>query len=111
MQPDVRRALDDARRAGILIQEVLRDHAFAEFQSDWVLQSAVERQYIVIGEALARVRQKEPDVLAMIDRAEAIIGLRNILVHGYDSADPERVYALSLAPLDRFIQDLALLLA
>jgi len=65
---------------------------FADYQSDMKTQSAVERQLAIIGEALNKI-SKEKDSID-IRNAKQIIGLRNRLIHAYDSIDNAIVWAI-----------------
>ena len=58
---------------------------FEEFLNDRKTYSAVERHLIIIGEAIHKFRNLETEV--KIDDADKIYGLRNRLVHAYDSID------------------------
>ncbi|MBM3554684.1 MAG: hypothetical protein FJX47_03920 [Alphaproteobacteria bacterium] len=63
MQPDSRRYLWDARRAGEAIRAFVEGRDFADYRRNLMLRSAVERQFEIIGEALAQLRridQSEP---------------------------------------------------
>ncbi|MCZ7580720.1 MAG: DUF86 domain-containing protein [Fimbriimonadaceae bacterium] len=64
------------------------------FRSHWIIQSAVERQFEILGEALVRVREFERPIYERIPDAAKIIGLRNIIIHGYDSVDPAILWAI-----------------
>lgn len=44
---------------------------------------ATERQMELIGEALGKVRRTAPDLAERIPNVHKIIGMRNILIHGY----------------------------
>ena len=63
MQRDPKSLLWDAHEAAEVIAAVTAGKSFAEFDRDIVLRSAVERQFEIIGEALAQ--------LARIDAAMA----------------------------------------
>jgi len=65
---------------------------FTIYDKDRKTQSAVERQLVIIGEALNKLRQTEADVL--IENDKQIIGFRNRLVHAYDSIDNSIVWAI-----------------
>ena len=59
-----------------------------------MLRSAVERQFSVLGKALARLAKDSPDVAAKIRDSAKIIGFRNILVHGYAAVDDRLVWGV-----------------
>ena len=64
---------------------------FADYQNDIKTQSAVERQLAIIGEVLNRL-SKENDSIE-IRNSKQIIGLRNCLIHAYDSIDNAIIWA------------------
>jgi uncharacterized protein with HEPN domain len=65
---------------------------FNVYDKDRKTQSAVERQLVIIGEALNRLRQIESEIVLKNDNQ--IIGFRNRLVHAYDSIDNSIVWAI-----------------
>ena len=58
MQRDPKSLLWDAREAAEVIAAVTAGKSFADFDGDIVLRSAVERQFEIIGEALAQLDRK-----------------------------------------------------
>ncbi len=98
MRPETLQNLADARAAADEVRQV----AVAGWQEDRILALAVERLLMIIGEAFVRIRASEPHALDQIADAPKIIGMRNVLVHGYDALDPARIQeaiALSLPEL------------
>ncbi|GMV89406.1 MAG: hypothetical protein AMXMBFR81_23370 [Chthonomonas sp.] len=87
MRLETRRYLEDALAAA---EEVLQI-AIAGWQEDRVLALAIERLLMNVGEALSRVRFSDPDLLNGVPDAFKVIGMRNVLAHGYDSLDPDRI--------------------
>ena len=58
-----------------------------------MVKAAVERKFLVIGEALRRLKREHPEIIEKITGHENIIGFRNVLVHDYlgiDLDQPER---------------------
>lgn len=52
-----------------------------------LVKSAVERQYLIIGEALSRIRKDDLVVFMQVTDGQKIVGFRNVLAHGYDAVD------------------------
>lgn len=64
----------------------------AGYTADLLVRSAVERQFIVIGEALNRLKHVDKEIYDRFQEAGKIIGFRNILVHGYEMVSDELVW-------------------
>lgn len=89
--------------------EVFTDEidGFEAYQKDLKTKSAVERQLAIIGEALMQLRNQ--DLGVEIENSVKIIGLRNRLIHAYDSTEDTIIWAilkLHLPKLKREIQQL-----
>jgi uncharacterized protein with HEPN domain len=57
-----------------------------------IQRAAVEREFEVIGEALARLAKLDVELAAQISEHERIIAFRNILIHGYAEVDDRLVW-------------------
>jgi uncharacterized protein with HEPN domain len=77
----------DVLDAGRAIQRHCGGRTRNDYLADEVLRGFVERKLLVIGEALARVRDVDPAAAAKITDIQRIIAQRNRIVHGYDAAD------------------------
>jgi uncharacterized protein with HEPN domain len=66
--------------------EITRGKSSKDIESDRVLSLALVRLLEITGEAATRVKDTTKRDTPQIPRAE-IVGLRNRLIHGYDSAD------------------------
>jgi len=55
------------------------------------LQRAVERHLEIIGEAIKKIIEINPQIEIT---ASNIIGLRNIIAHAYDSVEPEMLWGI-----------------
>jgi uncharacterized protein with HEPN domain len=52
-----------------------------------MMRAAVERQLEIIGEALNLARQADETLEDRLPEIRQIIGMRNRIIHGYDSVD------------------------
>ena len=66
MRPETAAALYDMSQAADRIVEATRGKDFNDYQGDWYFQSAVERQFEILGEALARIRDLERPIFEQI---------------------------------------------
>jgi len=80
---------EDILRSVQEIESFCHGRTFHDFQEDRALQLIVERELEIIGEALARLRRDHPDLSEQIRDIHKIIGLRNVLAHGYDVLEHE----------------------
>lgn len=84
---------------------------FEQLVGDIVLRSAVERQFEIVGEALARLARVDESTAKLIPNLPRIIAFRNILVHGYAEIDHARVWLVIEKHLPRLRDTLTELLA
>jgi len=91
-----------------LIEDFTADvPSFLAYEEDRKTQSAVERQLVIIGEALNHFRKLEPD--SQIENDKQIVNFRNRLVHAYDSLDNTIIWVIikkHLLPLKAEIQSI-----
>ena len=111
MQRDPKSLLWDAREAADLIATITAGKSFADFDRDVVLRSAVERQFEIVGEALARLARLDPAIAAKIPDLREIVAFRNVLIHGYAVIDRARVWRVVEDNLPELRAALAALLA
>lgn len=72
----------------------MRGRTFDDYAADFMLRSAVERQFEIIGEALRRLEKAAPDLALRLPERSKAITFRNILIHGYDLIDHRIVWSV-----------------
>jgi len=80
---------------------------FENYTDDLKTQSAVERQLGIIGEAINKFEKLYPE--KQLDHSGKIVGLRNRIIHSYDTIDSSMIWAIikkHLGPLKTQAQDL-----
>lgn len=90
-------------------RELMRGHSRDDLDSDRVRMLALVRLLEVVGEAASRVSPGFRDAHPAIPWLQ-IIGLRNRLIHGYDSVDLDVLWQIIVADLPPLITDLQSLL-
>ena len=102
MRRDPRAYLWDVQQGCVNVQSFLSGISLAEYQSNLLLRSAIERQLQNIGEALAQLARLDPELAARVPDYRQLIGFRNVLVHGYATLNHDLVWRAiteSLPPL------------
>jgi len=94
MRPEANKFLYDIQQACRSLTAFLEGKTLDDYLQDELLRSAVERKLMIIGEALNRILQREPDMERQIPDARQIINFRNILVHGYYAIEPQTVWGI-----------------
>src|SRR5262245_8816102 len=110
MRLEALKHLYDMQQACGLLATFLAGKTFDDYESDPLLRSGVERQLMIVGEALNRLGKVEPDAMASITDSRQIIAFRNILVHGYDIIRNEVVWGILDKDLPTLILEVSTLL-
>lgn len=92
VNPRAAKLLWDVLDAARFVADAIASRDADGFAADPMLRLAIERQLITIGEALARLRRDAPEVAPQVPLLHQAVGLRNILVHNYDGAEPGVVW-------------------
>jgi uncharacterized protein with HEPN domain len=98
MQHEPEGFLYEVLEAAKNIESFLDGVTLETFLGSDLIRSAVERKFILIGEALSKLEKMELTVVSRLDDIRNIIGFRHQLVHVYRFVEPKRVY--SIAQLD-----------
>lgn len=106
MPPETAKLLLDMRSATERIVRFTIGKTFADYRSDELLRSAVERQLEVIGEAMIRLAKVAPSVANRISDHRKIAGFRHVLIHGYDAVDDETSWSVVTTKLPLLFAEL-----
>jgi uncharacterized protein with HEPN domain len=92
MRVECKKYLHDIQKACRHIEEFAAGKTFSDYLEDALLQSGVERQFEIIGEALGQMLKVDPGLADAITESRRIISFRNILIHGYSAISSEVVW-------------------
>jgi len=81
---------------------------FEAYQNDLRTRRAVERNIEIIGEALNRVLNKEPEI--NITNSRKIVDTRNRIIHGYDTVSDEIIWSIVIKYLPQLREEVQILL-
>lgn len=94
MPPEVLKCLHDIAQACGLLQQFTAGKTVRDFRDDALLRSAVERQFIIVGEALQQALRLHPDLAKSVTDSRRIVNFRNVIVHGYAQVVPDTVWGV-----------------
>ena len=100
--------LFDIQKSIELIREFTQDQTFEMFQENAMMNSAVERQLSIVGEAIVQLLKLEPNI--SITAARQIAGFRNILIHNYARVSPAVVWTIVQDDLETLYNEVTTLL-
>ena len=109
MQPEARKYLHDIQGACRKLSAFTNGRSLADYLTDEYFQSAVERQFEIVGEALARLHKLDATLAESIPDFRRIISFRNILIHGYATIRHDTVWGVvqsDLPVLTRCVKEL-----
>ena len=94
MPRDERAYLSDILESCQAITAALQGMNLPAYQSTRLVRSSVEREFIIIGEAVAALARITPATFAAITRARRIVDFRNQLTYEYPAVDDALVWAI-----------------
>lgn len=106
MSPEIRKYLFDAQEACCAILDFIHGKTFEDYNRDLLLRSGVERQLMIVGEALSQARHKNPEIESEISHLREIINLRNVIVHGYTVVQNETIWGILEEDLGKLLGEL-----
>lgn len=77
---------------------------FDLFEKDIMRRCVVERKTDIMGEAINRIRKKDPSF--EIPNAKEVINTRNRIIHGYDSVETEFLWGLVVRHIPELKKDI-----
>jgi uncharacterized protein with HEPN domain len=86
--------LEDIACSVSLINQFVEQLDYASYATDLLVRSAVERQLMIVGEAVNQISSRYPERAAELGDVAAIVSFRNRLVHGYASVDQAIVWGV-----------------
>lgn len=110
MRRESAKYLSDILSAVLRLQEFTSEKSFADYKRETMLRSAVEREFIVIGEAISQLAKVDESSVERIADYERIIAFRNVLVHGYDIVDDRLVWGVLVSNLPTLAREVRILL-
>ncbi len=82
MNNKINKFLYDIKLSIEKIEDYVQNKDIDAYSNDGMLKDAVERNFLVIGEAMNHIVKLDPNV--KITSKIEVIGMRNRIVHGYD---------------------------
>ena len=110
MQPRSAALLWDLLTAVQRIQGFVAARTWHDYAGDVLLRSAVERQFEIAGEAMSVLRKLDPQTADRVPNANKMVGMRNILIHGYAQVNNQTVWQAATADLSQVTATVAALL-
>ena len=109
MEKEVQTWLEDIKQSIDEIEEFLPERRdFFEFKKDLKTRKAIERNIEIIGEAVNRIINVNPEI--KITNARKIVDTRNRIIHGYDTVSEDIIWAIVSNDLKELRQEIINLL-
>ena len=110
MPRDQRAYLVDIVESCAAILFAVRGLNVTTYQENRLVRSSVEREFIIIGEAMAALSRSAPEMFASITHARRIVDFRDQLTHEYPTVDSALVWAIIVKDVSVLSQECATLL-
>ncbi len=94
MPHDPVKLLHDIADAAEFILQQTRGRSLAEYERTRLVRDAVERNFIIIGEAFSRLTRIDPTMAQALGNFPQMIAFRNVVVHGYEAIDDAIVWGI-----------------
>lgn len=111
MTPKAKKYLGDMLEKARALVDLPAQRSLDDLEQDRWLCAGVERELMIIGEALYLLSQDSPDIAAQVPHAQEIIAMRHRLVHGYSTVLPPILIEVVENDLPPLIERLEAMLA
>lgn len=95
MPRDPRAYLADIIDACSAISAAISGLDLDAYRRERLIRSSVEREFIIIGEAISALSHRVPELFDAIGHARRIVDFRNQLTHEYPNVDDTIVWAIA----------------
>ncbi len=92
MRRDSRSYLWEVQEASRAIRIFTKAMGLQDYEQSELVQSAVERKFEVIGEALNQLAKEDAMLASRIPDLAKVVAFRNLLIHGYATVNPGTVW-------------------
>ena len=99
MARDLSAYFQDIHDACCAIEDVMHSITVEDYRRQRSIRSSVEREFIIIGEALRRISLLDEHLFLSISNSRAIVDFRNLLAHNYGAIDDDSVFGLVYSDL------------
>lgn len=106
MRRSVAVLLSDALEASLAIGDVVSGVTLEEYLARRILRSAVERELLIVGEALGAIDNERDEARRRISHLGRIVGLRNRLAHTYDAIDAQMLWSIATIDIPLLVVEL-----
>jgi uncharacterized protein with HEPN domain len=103
--------LVDIVEACAAIESALSGLDLGAYSANRLVRSAVERELILIGEAVGSLVRLEPGLSERISHSRRIIDFRNLLTHDYSAINDAVVWAIAVGEVPTLREECQLILA
>jgi uncharacterized protein with HEPN domain len=110
MHPKSPAQLREIRQRCQRIAAVAADLAREDYLASPEVQAQVERHLEVIGEAISRLARTDPVIADRVTDWRGIVGLRNVIAHGYDVIEQARLWEVIHSNLALLLEEVEVLL-
>jgi uncharacterized protein with HEPN domain len=92
MRPDILGTLDDIQAASRFVADDTTGMTWEEFEQDRKTRQIVERNFEIIGEAVNRLRKRDPAVAVRLTAHGRVVAFHDDLVHCSDTIDYQSLW-------------------